>query len=84
MSLNIKNEETNRLIHELADLTGETLTGAVKSSVQERLARLKMRQKGSLSEHLLNIGRETAPLFEEPYRSVEHGDLLYDELGLPK
>jgi len=84
MSLNIKNEETNRLIHELADLTGETLTGAVKSSVQERLARLKMRRKGSLSEHLLNIGRETAPLFEEPYRSVEHGDLLYDELGLPK
>jgi antitoxin VapB len=84
MSLNIKNEETNRLIHELADLTGETLTGAVKSAVQERLARLQRQQKGGLAEHLLSIGRETAPLFKEPYRSVEHGDLLYDEMGLPK
>jgi hypothetical protein len=26
MSLNIKNEETNRLAHELAGLTGESLT----------------------------------------------------------
>ena len=84
MSLNIKNEETTRLIHELADLTGETLTGAVKSAVEERLARLYVRPKGSLSKHLLDIGRETAPLFKEPYRSMEHGDLLYDELGLPK
>lgn len=84
MGLNIKNEETNRLIHELADLTGETLTGAVKSAVQERLVRLQRRQKGGLAEHLLRMGRESAPLFKEPYRSMEHGDLLYDEMGLPK
>jgi antitoxin VapB len=84
MSLNIKNVETNRLIHELADLTGETLTDAVKRAVQERLDRFDRRRKGSLSEHLLSIGRETAPLFKEPYRSIEHGDLLYDEMGLPK
>ena len=84
MGLNIKNEETNRLIHELADLTGETLTSAVKNAVQERLARLQTQQKGGLAEHLLNIGRETARLFKEPYRSMEHGDLLYDDQGLPK
>jgi len=84
MSLNIKNEETSRLIHELAGLTGETLTGAVKNAVQERLTRLERQRKGGLAEHLLNIGRETAPLFKEPYRSMEHGDLLYDEMGLPK
>jgi Rv0623-like transcription factor len=29
MSLNIKNEDTNRLAHELAGLTGESLTTAV-------------------------------------------------------
>jgi antitoxin VapB len=84
MSLNIKNEETSRLIHELADLTGETLTGAVTSSVQERLNRLQRERKTGLAERLLRIGRECAPLFREPYRSGEHGDLLYDELGLPK
>jgi len=84
MSLNIKNEETARLIHELANLTGESLTGAVRNAVQERIARLHRERKGSLAQHLLSIGRETAPLFKEPYRSIEHGDLLYDELGLPK
>ena len=82
MSLNIKNEEANRLIHELAKLTGETLTDAVKGAVQERLARLERR--GELARRLLDIGRETAPLFKEPYRSMEHGDLLYDEQGMPK
>jgi antitoxin VapB len=30
------------------------------------------------------MGRECAPLFVEPYRSIEHGDLLYDEKGLPR
>lgn len=84
MSLNIKNEETSRLIHELADLTGETLTGAVTSAVQERLARLQTDRNIGLAERLLHLGRESAPLFKEPYRSIEHGDLLYDEMGLPK
>jgi antitoxin VapB len=84
MSLNIKNEETSRLIHELASLTGETLTGAVTSAVQERLSRLQREKNTGLAEHLLRIGRESAPLFKEPYRSIEHGDLLYDEMGLPK
>jgi len=84
MSLNIKNEETSRLIHELADLTGETLTGAVTSAVRERLARLQTGRNTGLAERLLRIGRESAPLFKEPYRSIEHGDLLYDEMGLPK
>jgi len=84
MSLNIKNEETSRLIHELANLTGETLTGAVTSAVQERLKRLQNEGKRGLAEQILRIGRESAPLFKEPYRSIEHGDLLYDEVGLPK
>jgi len=84
MSLNIKNEEANRLIHELAHLTGETLTAAVSNAVKERLVRLQAERRGGLAEHLLSIGRETATLFKEPYRSMEHGDLLYDDKGLPK
>ena len=40
--------------------------------------------KDRLGERLLSIGRECAPLFKEPYRSVEHGDLLYGEDGLPQ
>ena len=41
MSLNIKNEETYRLVRELADLTGESMTGAVTEAVRERLKRIK-------------------------------------------
>ena len=40
MGLNIKNPETQRLIQELAALTGENLTAAITEAVRERLDRL--------------------------------------------
>jgi antitoxin VapB len=84
VSLNIKNEETYRLAHELAGLTGESLTTAVTVAVRERLDRLQQNQKGTLSERLLQIGKDCAAHLKEPFRTIEHGDLLYDEKGLPK
>ena len=39
MSLNIKNEETCRLAGELAQLTNETMTGAITVALRERLER---------------------------------------------
>ena len=84
MSLNLKNEETNRLAHELAGLTGETLTTAVTVALRERLERLQQSKRGALSDRLLKIGQECAAHLKEPFLSVDHGDLLYDEKGLPK
>ena len=84
MSLNIKNEQTHRLAQELAQLTGESMTEAVDKAVRERLDRLRDAEKAGLAERLLKIGGECAPLWKEPYRSADHGDLLYDEKGLPK
>jgi antitoxin VapB len=84
MSLNLKNDETNRLAHELAGLTGETLTTAVTVAVRERLERLQQSKRGALSDRLLKIGRDCAAHLKEPFLSVDHGDLLYDERGLPK
>jgi antitoxin VapB len=84
MSLNIKNENTHRLARELARLTGESMTEAVDKAVQERLQRVRGSKNGGLAERLLKIGRECAPLWKEPYKSMDHGDLLYDEKGLPK
>ena len=81
MSINIKNPTAEGLIRELAELTGKGQTEVVIEAVQEKLAR--ERRKG-LAERLLAIGRETAPLFKPPWDSIEHGDLLYDEKGLPK
>ena len=84
LGLNIKNEEANRLAHELAGVTGESLTTAVTVAVRERLERLQQSKAGSLSERLLKIGKECSVHLKEPFRTVEHGDLLYDEKGLPK
>lgn len=43
MALNIKNEEVERLVAEVAELTGETKTEAVRRAMAERRARLRTR-----------------------------------------
>jgi len=84
MSLNIKNEETYRLAHQLAGITGESLTTAVTVAMRERLERLQQSEGGGLAARILKIGQDCAAHLKEPFLTVEHGDLLYDEQGLPK
>jgi antitoxin VapB len=83
MSLNLKNPETHRLAQKLAGMTGESLTAAVTVALRERLERLQQSKRGTLSDRLLKIGEDCAAHLKEPFRSVDHGDLLYDERGLP-
>lgn len=84
MGLNIKNEKTYQLVHELAKLTGETMTESVTEAVRERLERIRGERGVNLAERLLRIGKECSAHLKEPFRSVDHGDLLYDEKGLPR
>ncbi len=84
MSLNIKNPETQQLAQELARLTGESMTAAVTQAVRERLERVRRRRNMSLADRLVAIGQECAAHLKEPFRSREHGELLYDERGLPR
>ena len=85
MSLNIKNEETCRLAGELAHLTGETMTGAITVALRERLEREKReRSAETLARELRAIAERCAKLMKPGPSAVEHGDLLYDEHGLPK
>ena len=86
MSLNIKKPETHELAERLAKLTGETLTEAVTIALRERLARLE--NVSAIDEEryrelkaLIEGSRE---LWREPFLSVDHGELLDDERGLPK
>jgi antitoxin VapB len=46
MPLNIKDPETERLAREVAVLTGESKTGAIRTALRERKARLAL-QRGS-------------------------------------
>jgi antitoxin VapB len=83
-ALNIKNEATYRLADELARRTGETLTEAVTIAVRERLERIRRPDGGRLAERLLAIGRDCAAHLEEPLKSMDIDELLYDENGLFK
>ena len=84
MSLNIKNDEAHRLAQERAGLTGESMAAAVTVAVRERLDRMRRERESPLSERLLSIGKDCASRLKEPFRSADHGDLLYDDDGLPR
>lgn len=82
MSLNIKNREAHALAAQIARMTGESLTEAVTTALRERLARIE--RPDALAEDLLALGRDCAARLKEPWRSIDHGALLYDEQGLPR
>ena len=84
--LNIKNAEAHKLAHELADLTGESLTGAVITSLRERLERKRAEApKRATAEELMEIGRRAAQHIRRDWADGEDPtDFLYDERGLPK
>ena len=85
MGLNIKNEETCRLARELARLTGESMTGAITVAVRERLDREeRQRTMEARLKRMREIADRCARLLGPGPSAVEHGQMLYDERGLPK
>ena len=80
-NLNIKSDEAYELASDIARRTGKNLTLVVTDALraihveltrEERLARLE------------EISKEASKLWVEPWKSMEHGDILYDEWGMPK
>jgi antitoxin VapB len=56
MALNIKDAETERLAREVAGLTGETKTGAIRVALRERKARLLLGgQRASRAERAMAL-----------------------------
>lgn len=47
MALNIKDTETEKLAAEVAEMTGDTKTGAVREALREKKRRLEMRSRSS-------------------------------------
>ena len=85
MGLNIKNEETCRLARTLARLTGETMTRAITIALRERLEREDHRRSSeTLAQGLHAIGQRCSRLIAPGPSATDHGDLLYDDSGLPK
>lgn len=86
MSLNIKNEETVRLVRELADELHMSMTAAITEAVQARLreARIEHTNNGVDWDRAMAIAAEMRGLMGEDYLSQDFDALLYDEMGLPK
>jgi antitoxin VapB len=84
MGLNIKNPEAHLMAKELSKLTGESMTTAVTIALRERLDRVRQQQGLGLTDRLLAIGKDCAVRLKEPFRSADHGEILYDKRGLPR
>ncbi len=84
MALNIKDPETDRLARQLADLTDENITDAVKAALRDRLERERRRRGKKIDWALLRQKpNELARLPSVDARSA-HELLGYDEGGLPR
>jgi antitoxin VapB len=84
MPLSIKNEETERLARQVAETTGESLTDAIRHSLEERLARLRQGNAVRLRAERLNeiVHRVDAlPVLD---RRSEDDILGYNQHGLPE
>lgn len=85
MALNIKSNEAHELATELARLTGKSLTAVVIDAMRQYREQLKRKQvAANRIKELMAIGERTAMHLDQPGKSTDHGDLLYDEMGLPK
>jgi antitoxin VapB len=84
MAISIKSMEVERLAREIASNTGESMTGAIKTSLEERLARLKKQRStdlllGQLREILRRV--DALPILDPRSPNEIVG---YDEHGLPR
>jgi antitoxin VapB len=87
MALSIKSPEAELLARRLASATGESVTGAITTAVRERLERIEahsIEASRARAERLAAIAADAAPRWTEALREADHGDLLYDEKGLPR
>jgi antitoxin VapB len=84
MSLNIKDLATEKFVRELAAITGESVTAAVRRAAEERLQRVRRQRAGrSLAAEMLEIGRRCAALPDLDERTADE-ILGYDAHGLPR
>jgi antitoxin VapB len=85
MALSLKDAETDRLAREVAKLTGESLTAAVRTALAERLERERRKrgQTKSLVERLNEIALHCAFLPDYDTRTPDE-IIGYDEYGVPR
>jgi antitoxin VapB len=83
MALSIKSIQAEQLVRDVAETTGESLTGAILTALQERMDRLKnQRRTQVLTSQLDDILRRVDAMPTLDTRP-ENEILGYDDDGLP-
>lgn len=85
-ALNIKNEEAYKLVKELADLRGESMTTVVIEAVRKQLEHERKPQiNEARMQYWLDFGQRIRETSDPAWLERDPFEELYDdELGLPK
>ena len=73
MALNIKDDETERLAKEIAALTGESKTGAIRKALRERRERLALQRTAGDRKRALRALLEEEIWPKIPTEMIGHG-----------
>lgn len=85
MALNIKNDRVSRLAHELASLTGDSITDSVGYAIEARLNELRREgDRRRVAQQLIAIGKRCAGEAPADWRTHDFDEELYNEQGLPR
>ena len=84
MALNIKNQETCDLARELAELTDDTMTGAITTVLRERVEQIKReRDRERLLRDIRAIQKRVAKTLKPGPSYEEIIESMYGEYGEP-
>ncbi len=84
MALNIKNEKTCELARELADLTDDTMTGAITIALRERVEQIRReRNRDELLRKISAIQDRVAEKLKAGPSTEEIIEEMYGEFGEP-
>jgi antitoxin VapB len=85
MAISIKDPKTDELARKISALTGESLTETIQNSLLDRLKVLQRSRIRSMNENRIReIQEQVRTKLPKDVHSLDHGDLLYDENGLPR
>lgn len=83
VQLNIKSDEAYALATELAATDNVSMTQVVVDALRARKFE-REREAAKKLEEVMAIVRDMRARLGPGFFELEHGDLLYDDLGLPK
>ena len=86
MALSIRDPETDRLARELAALTGESMTEAIRVALAQRLARTRHAQHDDLRRLISDVRTVWERVARLPVLDdcPDHESLGHDKDGLPR